>query len=74
MHHVSYTDVSHSAGIAMKKKIKGAALDMAEHVIEHDELCSTIPEETLAQWIERIEDWERDPSKPNPFAEGNDGS
>jgi hypothetical protein len=52
MHYVSWTDVSHSAGIAMKKKIKAAALDMAEHVIEHDELCSTVSEETLALWIE----------------------
>jgi hypothetical protein len=36
-----------SAGVAMKKRIMTVALDMAEHVIEHNELCSTIPEQTL---------------------------
>lgn len=62
-----------SAGVAMKKKVMAAALDMAEHVVEHDELCSTIPEEKLALWTAQIEDWEKDATKPNPFDEDNNG-
>jgi hypothetical protein len=57
----------------MKKKIMVATLDMAEHVIKHDELCSTIPEETLAVWTEQFEDWERDSTKLNPFDDISEG-
>lgn len=64
----------HHPGITMKKKTMTAALDMAEHVIEHEELCSTIPEETLAVWTAQIEDWERDATKPNPFSEVFEGT
>ncbi len=53
----------------MKKKMVTAALNMAERVIEHNELCSTIPEQTLAVWTDQIEQWERDSTKPNPFDE-----
>jgi len=58
----------------MKKKITAAALDMADYVIEHDELCSTIPEQTLAVWTEQIEAWEKDSTKPNPFDETIEGT
>jgi hypothetical protein len=62
-----------SAGIAMKKKVLTAALDMAEHVIEHNELVSTIPQQALESWTARIEEWERDSTKPNPFDETTEG-
>jgi hypothetical protein len=64
----------HFAGIAMKKKIMAAALDMAEHVIDHNELCSTIPEQTLAVWTKQLTDWERDSNRPNLFEETVEGT
>jgi hypothetical protein len=62
------------AGVAMKKKIMAAMLDMAEHVIEHDELCSTIPEEMLTVWTEQFEDWKRDLTHLNPFDNISEGT
>jgi hypothetical protein len=47
---------------------------MAEHVIGHDELCSTILQQSLSVWIQEIENWEKDSTKPNPFAEIFDGT
>ena len=64
----------HPAGVSMKKKIMAAALNMAEHVIGHDELCSTILQQSLSVWIQEIENWEKDSTKPNPFAEIFDGT
>lgn len=57
----------------MKKKIMTAALNMAEYAIAHDELCSTIPDQTLLLWTEEIEKWERDSTNTNPFEEVTDG-
>ncbi len=57
----------------MKKRIMTAALNMAEHIIEHNELCSTIPEQTLILWTKQIEDWEQDASNPNPFDDKIEG-
>lgn len=68
--HQTVTDASSiPAGVSMKKKIMAAALNMAEHVVGHDELCSTIPQQSLAVWTQEIEKWEKDSTKPNPFAE-----
>jgi hypothetical protein len=50
-----------------------AGLDMAEHTIAHEELCSTIPKETLALWIDEVEAWEKNVSQPNPFEETTEG-
>jgi len=51
-----------------------AAVDMAEHTIEYDELVSILPEESVTVWKNEMAEWEKDPSKPNPFkymVEGN---
>lgn len=50
-----------------------AGLDMAEHVIDFNDLTKTFSEHDVAQWKTEIESWEADASKPNPFAEIVDG-
>jgi len=57
----------------MAKKAMLAGLDMAEHVIAHDELSSTISETILEAWTLEIEAWEQDPTQPNPFEEKIEG-
>ena len=44
-----------------------AARDMAQYTISHNEMTSTIPEETIARWEEMIQLWEADKSQPNPY-------
>lgn len=44
-----------------------ATSDVAEHVIAHRELESTIDPEQLQSWTEAMNAWERDPNQPNPY-------
>ncbi|KAF9048911.1 hypothetical protein BJ165DRAFT_1402762 [Panaeolus papilionaceus] len=59
----------------LKQKLHTAAVDMAEHSIEYNDLSSTIPKEKLAVWIKELDQWESDPdSHPYPFEpEADDG-
>jgi len=57
----------------MAKKATLAGLDMAEHVIAHDELASTFSEDVVESWTVEIKAWEKDPTKPNPFEEKIEG-
>jgi len=61
-------------GTTEKRKMEAAALDMAEHVIEHNELSSTIPEDLLTLWTNQVQEWEQDSSQPNPFEAVFDGT
>ena len=40
---------------------------MAEHMIAHQELESTLPITSINQWTKDLKIWEADPSQPNPF-------
>jgi len=40
---------------------------MAEQMIAHQELESTLPIASVDQWTKDLEMWEADPLKPNPF-------
>ncbi|KAJ2935520.1 hypothetical protein H1R20_g1573, partial [Candolleomyces eurysporus] len=49
------------------EKMVTATSDVAEHVIAHQELESTISPEKLQTWTEAMLAWELDPSSPNPY-------
>lgn len=51
----------------MLRKLTTAATDLPEQAVAHQELEEVIDKKMLAQWKQELEDWERDPSKPNPF-------
>ncbi|KAF9038742.1 hypothetical protein BJ165DRAFT_1352555, partial [Panaeolus papilionaceus] len=52
----------------LKRRLFTAAIDMAEHTIEYNDLSSTIPESELKVWIMELEKWEADPDNhPYPF-------
>lgn len=52
---------------SLLNKLVNAAGDVAEHVIAHRELESTINSVDLQTWTAAVEGWEKDPSLPNPF-------
>ncbi|KAJ2936204.1 hypothetical protein H1R20_g890, partial [Candolleomyces eurysporus] len=54
-------------GNSLLKKMTTATSDVAEHVIAHRELESTIDPEQLRSWMEAMTAWERDPTQPNPY-------
>ncbi|KAJ2935276.1 hypothetical protein H1R20_g1819, partial [Candolleomyces eurysporus] len=54
-------------GDSLLKKMVTATSDVAEHVIAHQELESTISPEKLQTWTEAMLAWELDPSSPNPY-------
>jgi hypothetical protein len=40
----------------------------AEHIEAHEQLSSTIPDKSIAQWVKEVETWEENPaSVQNPF-------
>ena len=47
--------------------MKTATSNVAEHVIAHQELESSLKPEQVAPWKVAVEAWEADPSKPNPY-------
>jgi len=55
------------SGTTMKRKVMAAAIDMAEHTIEHDEFVSTLPDESVTAWTIQVNKWDEDSSRPNPF-------
>jgi len=63
----------HILGSSMAKKAMLAGLDMAEHVIAHDELSSTFSDDIVENWMLEIEAWEKDSTAPNPFEEKVEG-
>ena len=44
-----------------------AAKDMAEHVIEHNELTLTLLKGAAERWLSEVEAWEFDQTVPNPY-------
>ncbi|KAF8170553.1 hypothetical protein BJ912DRAFT_933216 [Pholiota molesta] len=52
---------------SLLRKVMAAARDMAEHVIGHQELESTISRESLDEWTKEVEAWEANSSLRNPF-------
>lgn len=53
-----------------------ASTNMAEFVIAHQQLESTLREHpmVLKEWNDEVVAWEKDPSKPNPFEREVKGS
>lgn len=53
-----------------------ASINMAEFVIAHQQLESTLREHpmVLKEWNNEVVAWEKDPSKPNPFEREVKGS
>ncbi len=49
------------------KKIKKAVPERDAQVLAFQEYTSALPEETTERWRVAVENWERDPTKPNPF-------
>lgn len=54
-------------GASLHRKMRAAAKDMAEQVIAHHELTSTIPEEAIERWTREVEAWEINNTLPNPY-------
>ncbi|KAF8166405.1 hypothetical protein BJ912DRAFT_1025886 [Pholiota molesta] len=54
-------------GASLLRKIMAAARDMAEHIIAHRQLESTLSQDDIDEWLLAVEAWESDSSKPNPF-------
>jgi hypothetical protein len=55
-------------GDSLLKKLKTATSDVAEHVIAHQELETTISPERLRSWTDAMTAWELDPNNnPNPY-------
>lgn len=44
-----------------------AAREMAEHTIGHQQFEGTLSADHVTEWTLAMENWESDPSKPNPF-------
>lgn len=44
-----------------------AARDMAEHVVAHRQLETTLAQADINEWTIAVEAWEIDSSFPNPF-------
>ncbi|KAF9048976.1 hypothetical protein BJ165DRAFT_1464001 [Panaeolus papilionaceus] len=61
-------------GRTMKRKLHVAAIDMAEHVIEFNDLCQTIDPKLISGWLVEVLKWEDDPvNAPNPYEIIEDG-
>ncbi|KAJ2913845.1 hypothetical protein MD484_g6552, partial [Candolleomyces efflorescens] len=56
-----------SLGSSLLKKMKTATSDVAEHVIAHQELESTLQRSDIDAWIVAVRTWEKDPTQPNPY-------
>lgn len=39
----------------------------AEHAMAFQEFSSALPQDSVLLWTKAIQDWEHDPSMPNPF-------
>jgi hypothetical protein len=61
------TFLLHILGASLLRKIMAAARDMAEHIIAHRQLESTLSQDDIDEWLLAVEAWESDSSKPNPF-------
>ncbi|KAG6886595.1 hypothetical protein C0992_003230 [Termitomyces sp. T32_za158] len=58
-----------SMGTTLFQKARAAANDIANHTIVHNELTATLPADTVKQWTEEVEAWERwqqEPSSDEP--------
>lgn len=51
----------------MLKKIKDAAPNFHDRMVEFKELERGIPVSDIVQWTKEVEAWEEDISNPNPF-------
>lgn len=63
-------------GASILQKIKEAIPEHNEHQADLEELTQSLElkfPEQLALWKQQVEEWESDPSKPNPFEVKNDG-
>ncbi|KAF7975089.1 hypothetical protein HWV62_10489 [Athelia sp. TMB] len=54
-------------GRLLLKKLKVAVPARDEHVQDFQEFTSSLAASSLLQWLDMVEDWERDSSLPNPF-------
>ncbi|KAF6746394.1 hypothetical protein DFP72DRAFT_823183 [Ephemerocybe angulata] len=54
-------------GSSLLKKMNNAVLNVAEHVIAHQELEQTLNPTDLEKWKGIMVEWEKDPKKPSPF-------
>jgi hypothetical protein len=54
-------------GSSLLKKMKTATSDVAEHVIAHQELESTLQRSDIDTWVVAVRTWEKDPTQPNPY-------
>ncbi|KAG6905142.1 hypothetical protein DXG01_004559 [Tephrocybe rancida] len=54
-------------GTTMYRKARAAAADMADHIVAHNELTASLPHETVKDWLEEVESWEKGLSSINPY-------
>ena len=62
---IALSDCSDS--VTLLQKIKAAATDMHDHVINHEEYQLTLCMTDVAQWSTEVEAWEKDSLAPNPL-------
>jgi len=63
-------------GASIFQKVKEAVPECNEHQADFKELTQSLEHkypEQLALWKQQVEEWESDPSNPNPFEVKNDG-
>ncbi|KAF6755728.1 hypothetical protein DFP72DRAFT_990059 [Ephemerocybe angulata] len=54
-------------GSSLLKKMNNAVLNVAEHVIAHQELEETLDSADVERWKLTMANWEKDPKNPSPF-------
>ncbi|PPQ84273.1 hypothetical protein CVT24_012851 [Panaeolus cyanescens] len=58
----------------LRRKLYIAALDMAEHEVEYQDVSATVPPNLLKEWIKEIDEYQTDSLVvANPFEEPDDG-
>lgn len=53
--------------MSLLKKIKKAVPERDAQLLAFQEYTSALPKEAVERWRVAVENWERDPTKPNPF-------